>query len=149
MDPGLRRQILELIRRANTAALATLREDGWPQTTTVAYANDDLVLFVATGADAQKVRNIRRDGRVSLAIEGGGLDWTRLQGLSIAARATVIESPSGRARAAQLLKRKFPSLVEAGDPEREPGWCFLRIEPVVVSLIDYAKGFGHTVLVKP
>lgn len=149
MDANLRRQILDLIGRANTAALATLREDGWPQTTSVAYASEDLVLYVATGADAQKVRNIRRDPRVSLAIECGGLDWARLQGLSLAARARVIESTSERLHAARLIKKKFPALAEVGDPEHERGWAFLRIEPVVVSLIDYSKGFGHTVLLRP
>jgi general stress protein 26 len=105
MDAKLLAEIQELIERSSTLALATLREDGWPQTTSVAYASHGLTLYVATGADAQKVRNIRRDSRVSLA--------------------------------------------EFSDPERDRGWAFLRLEPKVVSLIDYTKGFGHTVLVKP
>jgi nitroimidazol reductase NimA-like FMN-containing flavoprotein (pyridoxamine 5'-phosphate oxidase superfamily) len=148
MDTKLHAQILELIQKYSTLALATLREDGWPQTTTVAYANHDLTLYLATGADAQKVRNIRRDGRVSVAIDGGAPDWASLRGVSMAAHAVVIDSSSERQQAARLLKRKFPELAEFGDPEHERGWAFLRLEPTVVSLIDYTKGFGHTVLVK-
>lgn len=148
MDTKLRAHILELIEKHRTLALATLREDGWPQTTTVAYASRGLTLYVATGADAQKVHNIRRDGRVSLAIDGDAPDWAGLQGLSMAARAAVIDSRAEQQEAARLLKRRFPELADYSDPEHDRGWAFLRLEPAVVSLIDYTKGFGHTVLVK-
>lgn len=148
MDAKLRAEILGLIETRYTLALSTLREDGWPQTTAVAYASHDVTLYVATGADAQKVRNLRRDDRVSLAIDGGRPDWARLKGLSMAARATVLDAASERQQAARLLKKKFPELVEFSDLEHDRGWAFLRLEPKVISLVDYAKGFGHTVLVK-
>lgn len=128
--------------------LATLRADGWPQATSVGYVNEGLTLFVATGADAQKVRNIRRDGRVSVAIGSDSPDWSRLQGLSMAASAEVMSSRSEIQHVARLLKKKFPSLAGFSDLERDRGWTFLRIMPRVISVIDYTKGFGHTVLVK-
>jgi len=148
MDTELRTQILELIQNQGTLTLATLREDGWPQATTVAYASSGLVLFAATGADAQKVRNIRNSEKVSLTIDSGYADWGALKGLSMAAVARVIDSASERQQAARLLNRKFPTLAEFSDPEHDRGWAFLRIEPKVISLIDYAKGFGHTVLIR-
>lgn len=148
MNTTVQQRILELIEANATLTLATVREDGWPQATTVAYANRGLTLFVATGADAQKVRNIARDGRVSLTIDAGRPDWASLQGLSMAAHAQVLASLSERQQAARLLKKKFPGLAEFSDPEHERGWAFLRIEPRIVSLIDYAAGFGHTVLVR-
>lgn len=147
MDAALRTQILKLIQANSTLTLATLREDGWPQATTVAYANSGLTLFVATGADAQKVRNIRHCAKVSLTINGSNLEWGALQGLSMAALAEVIDSASDRQQAARLIKKKFPSLADVGDPEHQSGWALLRIEPKIVSLIDYTKGFGHTLLV--
>lgn len=147
MDDALRAQILELLQASNTLTLATLRGDGWPQATTVAYVNHGLTLYVATGADAQKVRNIRHSPKVSLTINGNALDWGKLQGLSMAALAKVIESASERQSAARLLKKKFPALADFGDPEHQSGWALLCIEPKVVSLIDYTKGFGHTLLV--
>ena len=92
MDSTLRVLILDVLAAHEVLTLATLREDGWPQATTVGYINDGLTLFVATGADAQKVRNIRRDPRVSLTVNGAKAEWSRLQGLSMAARAEVLES---------------------------------------------------------
>jgi nitroimidazol reductase NimA-like FMN-containing flavoprotein (pyridoxamine 5'-phosphate oxidase superfamily) len=147
MNAALRMQILDLIQANRTLTLATLREDGWPQATTVSYANAGLTLYVATGADAQKVHNIRHCAKVSLTIDNGRVEWDALQGLSMAALAQVIESASDRQHAARLLKKRFPTLADFGDPEHQTGWALLRIEPKIVSLIDYTKGYGHTLLV--
>jgi nitroimidazol reductase NimA-like FMN-containing flavoprotein (pyridoxamine 5'-phosphate oxidase superfamily) len=148
MDAALRSEILEFIENRGTLTLATLREDGWPQATTVAYTNSGLVLYVATGADAQKVRNIRRSEKVSLTIDSGYADWSALRGISMAAIAQVLDSASERQQVARLMNRKFPELAEFSDPEHDRGWAFLRIEPKIVSWIDYTKGFGHTVLIR-
>lgn len=147
MDANLRTQILGLIQAGSTLTLATMREDGWPQATTVAYANVGLTLFVATGADAQKVRNIQYCPKVSLTINSNALEWSTLQGLSMSAVADVIESASDRQQAARLIKKKFPSLADVGDPEHQTGWALLRIVPRMICVIDYTKGFGHTLLV--
>lgn len=148
MDAAIRRLILDLLERHNILTLATLREDGWPQATTVAYASDGLTLYVATGADAQKVGNIRRDNRVSLTIDRDEPDWSRIQGLSMAAVAEELTAPEEIRRAVRLLEKKLPAMGELGDPEHDAGWAFLRITPKVISVLDYTKGFGHTVLVK-
>ena len=128
--------------------LATVREDGWPQATSVGYVNEGLTLYVATGAHAQKVLNIRHNEKVSASIDRGRVDWKSLQGLSMAALAEILTSRSEIQRVARLVKKKFPSLIDFSDPERDWGWAFLKIVPHVISVIDYTKGFGHTVLVK-
>ena len=148
MDSALRAFVVDLLASHELLTLATLREDGWPQATTVGYVNDGLTLFAATGADAQKVRNIRRDPRVSLTVNGPSAEWSRLQGVSMAANAQVLDSRSEIQRVARLMKKKFPSLAEFSDPERERGWAFLRIVPHVISIIDYTRGFGHSLLLK-
>ncbi|HEX5611021.1 MAG TPA: pyridoxamine 5'-phosphate oxidase family protein, partial [Burkholderiales bacterium] len=148
MDAEIHAQILEIVQKHGTLTLATLREDGWPQATRGAYVNSHLTLYIAIGADAQKLRNVRQCEKVSLTIDSGYADWSVLQGLSMAAVAHVIESASERQQAARMLNRKFPDLAEFSDPEHDRGWAFLRIEPKVISLIDYRKGFGHTVLVR-
>lgn len=148
MDPAYRALILDLLQRHQVLTLATLREDGWPQATTVGYVNEGLTLYVATGADAQKVRNIGASSKVSVAVNGASPDWTRLQGLSMAATAEVMTSRSEILRVARLVNRKFPTLAEFSNPERDRGWAFVKIVPQVISVIDYTKGFGHTVLIK-
>ena len=47
------------------------------------------------------------------------------------------------------MKKKFASLADLSDPERDRGWAFLRIVPQMISVIDYTKGFGHSLLLKP
>lgn len=148
MNETIRKFIQEQMQKHNVLTLATVREDGWPQATTVCYANDRLTLYVATGAHAQKVRNIRRNDKVSLTIDHDTADWNLIQGLSMAATAEVVSSPSEIHHATQLLKKKFPEILNFGDPERERGWAIIKLTPRVVSVLDYTKGFGHTLLAK-
>jgi hypothetical protein len=71
-----------------------------------------------------------------------------LRGVSMAAHAQVLDSRSEIQRVARLVKKRFPSLAEFSDPERDRGWAFLRLVPRVISVIDYTHGFGHSVLAK-
>jgi len=148
MDSALRTLVLDLLAAHEVLTLATARDDGWPHASAVAYANEGLTLFAATGAHAQKVLNIRIDPRVSLTVNGAKADWSRLQGLSMAAAAEVLSSRSEIQHVARLLRRKFPSFADFSDLERDRGWAFLRIVPQVISIIDYTQGFGHSLLVK-
>jgi len=148
MDHTLRALAVELLAANKVLTLATLREDGWPQANRLAYANEGLTLYAATGADSVKVLNIRRDQRVSLTVDGGGTDWASLRGVSMAAYARVLDSRSEIQHVARLMKRRFASLAEFSDLERDRGWAFLRLVPRVISVIDYTRGFGHSVLAK-
>ena len=72
MDREIEVFVLQLLRQHNILTLATAREDGWPQATTVGYVNDGLTLYVGCGADSQKVRNIKRSNKVSLTTRRTG-----------------------------------------------------------------------------
>lgn len=69
MDEAIRRKILTQLDQHRTMRIATLRPDGWPQVTTVGYANESLSLYFLCGPDSQKAKNLARDDRVSLAID--------------------------------------------------------------------------------
>ena len=99
MDRESEAFILDLLRRYNVLTLATVREDGWPQATTVGYVHDGLTLYVGCGADSQKARNIERCNKVSLTVDRDEADWSRIQGLSMGATAEVVtDRPSAPAR---------------------------------------------------
>lgn len=66
IDAETRGLIEKLLRAHNILTLATLREDGWPQATTVGYANDGLTIYIGIGKDSQKARNIAGCDKVSL-----------------------------------------------------------------------------------
>src|SRR6266702_1282809 len=69
MDEEIRQKILTLLDQHRIMTIATLRPDGWPQATTVGYANDGLTLYFLCGPESQKAANLARDDRVSLTID--------------------------------------------------------------------------------
>lgn len=148
MDPATRQFILDLMAGHNVMTLATVRPDGWPQATTVAYANDGLTLYFACDPDGQKVANIRQCDKVSATIDRDYADWNQIRGLSLGGTAQVVTDPEERLRAQELLKRKFPQWAEMPEPEDPALIAFVRVVPRVISVLDYTKGFGHTELVE-
>jgi PPOX class probable F420-dependent enzyme len=106
----MRRFILRLLKAHRNMSLATVRRDGYPQATTVAYANDGLTLYFATDRDSQKVRNLRYSPKVSLTINKDWAGWQRIQGLSVGGRAKILERPADTRRAHALLARKFKDM---------------------------------------
>jgi nitroimidazol reductase NimA-like FMN-containing flavoprotein (pyridoxamine 5'-phosphate oxidase superfamily) len=68
MDQSQRDFILNILDKGKDLTLATIRPDGYPQATTVSYANDGLQIYVGIGKDSQKADNIRYCDKVSLTI---------------------------------------------------------------------------------
>jgi Pyridoxamine 5'-phosphate oxidase len=52
MDEAIRAKILDLLGQHRLMTVATSRPDGWPQATTVGYANDDFTLYISCAGDA-------------------------------------------------------------------------------------------------
>ncbi len=147
MKQEFKRQIVELLDRHRIMTVATNREDGWPQATVVSYANDGLIVYCQISRDSQKYANITRDARVSLAIAKDALQPLQIKGLSIAARAEEVPDQGERDHAAEILLARYPEyrVMPRPDPAAVPT---LRLTPEILSVIDYAKGFGHSDLVK-
>ncbi len=147
MEPESERFILDILARNTVLTLATNREDGWPQATTVGYVSDRLLIYVMTFPQAQKVHNIERDPRVSLTIDSTEEDWGKIKGLSMAAVAEEVNTPEETEHVTQLMLEKFPQIKEM--PEPDPSEVtILRLTPKVISMLNYEKGFGHTELIE-
>lgn len=54
MDDTLKRKIQALLDQHRTMRIATLRPDGWPQVTTVGYANEGFAVYFCAGKPARK-----------------------------------------------------------------------------------------------
>jgi PPOX class probable F420-dependent enzyme len=148
MDEAIRQKILTLLDQHRIMTLATLRPDGWPQATTVGYANDGLTLYFLCGRESQKAANLARDDRVSLTIDHDTPQVMDITGLSMAARATVVVDPAEGEQALRLLLRKYPSQDALPLPLPTPADVrIFRVTLTVISVLDYSKGFGHTDLV--
>lgn len=145
MDPTIRQKIDELLKRHRIMTLATLRPDGWPQATTVGYVNEGLSLYFLCGPQSQKARNLARDDRVSLTIDNDSADLMAITGLSMSARAQRVADPAEVGRLLDLLAGRYPEYSEWPLPKPKPEDIYLfRLEPKVISVLDYSKGFGHT-----
>jgi general stress protein 26 len=122
----LKALVASLLKEHNIMSVATVRPDGFPQATTVVYANDGVRLYFACDRGCQKVRNLARSPKVSVTIANDYEDWSQIRGLSIGGIAEVVKSPA----------------------EQRADTAVVRISPKVISVIDYRRGLGHTDLVE-
>lgn len=148
MDTPTERFIWKQLQRHRVMTLATIRPDGFPQATIVAFAHAGFTLFVAVDGNGQKARNIRRNGKVSVAIGRDHADWGKITGLSLAGHARVLRRADGIERAKTFLMARFPGMKALGAADQFEGWAFIEIVPSVISVVDYTKGFGHTELIE-
>ena len=148
MDTEIRRKILALLDQHRIMTVATLRPDGWPQATTVGYVNDGLVIYFLCGLTSQKARNLALDDRLSLTIDHDTPDLMAITGLSMAARAQAITDRAEAEKVLGMLPLKYPDAppLPMKMPTPEEVRLF-RVTPIVISVLDYSKGFGHTDLV--
>lgn len=56
MDPAVEQQIVSILNESNDLTIATVREDGYPQATTISYVNDGLTIYFGCAAQSQRPR---------------------------------------------------------------------------------------------
>ena len=139
----MKQKAVEILDANRLMAIATMREDGWPHTTMVSYANEDILIYFIISRASQKFANIERDDRVSLVVGRDFHDPATIRALSVAARASEVRDPKQRERAVHLLLERHPGLRELEKPE--PGHsAVMRANPEIITILDYSKGFGHS-----
>ena len=148
MDEAIRQHIVALLDQHRIMTIATLRPDGWPQATTVGYVNEGLKLYFLCGLESQKAANIAHDDRVSLTIDHDTPNLMEITGLSMAARARKVVDRAEAAKALAMLPLKYPEQPDLPFPMPGPDDVnIFEVVPMVISILDYTKGFGHTDLV--
>jgi len=147
LSPQQRQQVASILGAANDLAIATVRPDGWPQVTTVSYVSDGTRIYFGTWSKSQKAQNIAADPRVSVTVTAPYQGWDSIRGLSLATRARRVTEMGELKRVFQLMVGKFPQIaqfVKAGEDAEMAIYC---LDPEIVSVLDYSKGFGYTELV--
>ncbi len=148
MDEAIRKKILALLDQHRIMTIATLRPDGWPQATTVGYANEGLTLYFLCGLQSQKAANLAQDDRMSLTIDHDTPQVMDITGLSMAAHALAVIDPAEGEKVLRLLMLKYPQQDSLPFPMPAPADVrIFRVIPTVISVLDYSRGFGHTDLV--
>jgi PPOX class probable F420-dependent enzyme len=91
-----------LIDGPNFATVATLDPDGGPQTSVVWVGLDDDALVFSATEDRRKVRNLRRDPRVSVSITDAANPYRHTQ-----LRGTVTITPDPDKTLPKMLSHKY------------------------------------------
>jgi len=147
MKRAFRDLIIRLLDEHRVLTIATNRPDGWPQATAVSYCNDGFIIYFFTDRDGQKVHNIVQDPRVSLAIAKDQHRPLDIKGLSLAGQAVVVEDETEIDHAHRLLLARFPEYRVLPKPNRKE-IAMVRVTPEIISVVDYAKGYGHSDLMR-
>jgi hypothetical protein len=148
MDEALKQKVISLLDEHRTMRIATVRPDGWPQTTTVGYANEGLTLYFLCAKESQKAANLSLDDRVSLAIDGDAAQVMQIKGLSMAAHARRVIDGAEGAKALGLLFARYPAQEGLTVALPSPAdVAIFRVTPTIISVLDYTLGFAHTDLV--
>ena len=147
MDQKLTEEIISILDDANDMTVATLREDGYPQATTVSYVNDSLKFYFGCAVESQKAKNIACCAKVSLTVNLPYRSWNEIRGLSLGGKAELVTDQQEVDRVSHLMFEKFPQIAGYAPAELEQIVLF-RVTPEVISVLDYRKGFGHTDLVE-
>lgn len=146
MDPVTRKVFCAILDDAKDLTIATNRPDGYPQATVVSFVHENGVIYFSCGRQSQKARNIAVDDRVSVTTTAPYDDWNKIRGISMGAHALPLTDEKEAARVEELMMKRFPEALRFADAAK--GWeiIFYRLDPVAISILDYAKGFGHAEL---
>ena len=122
MDPALTRDVIFILDQANDMTIATVREDGYPQATTVSYVNEGLIIYFGCAAQSQKAKNIGHNAKVSLTVNLPYASWDEIRGLSVGGKAARVTDAKEMDRVGQMMLRKFPQIALYG-PADINWWC--------------------------
>ena len=121
----------EVIESGRLAHLVTVNADGSPHVTIVWVGLDDGDIVVGKLVVDQKVRNIRRDSRVSLSIEAEGAQYG-MQNYLVVEGVARIEEGGAPALLGRLAKRYIGPDAQFPPMPNPPAGYVIRISPTRV-----------------
>jgi PPOX class probable F420-dependent enzyme len=123
-------RIQRFLATKEVVVLATVKGDGAPLAMPMWFLHDPAALTMISVADTQKVRNLRRDGRVCVVAESVSASGA-ICGVTVQGRAAFLDDgPDRRALAARLLAKYDPRLERLWNGrEMPPNRVMFRIVP--------------------
>jgi PPOX class probable F420-dependent enzyme len=127
--------VRKILEGKHIAVLSTLLKDGSPKTAAVWYGFDGDDILVSTVTGMPKVRNVQRDGRVSLLVDKRDQP---VHGVEVRGRATV-EKDEGSVRTKAIVARYLGEVPDAyGKRLESEDRSIIRIKPAKYRLWDYS-----------
>jgi PPOX class probable F420-dependent enzyme len=124
----------DVLGRAHTGILTTLRADGAPVTLPVWFVALDRTICFRTPSRAKKVARIRRDPRASFLVESGER-WAELCAVQLSGRVDRVDDETARGRIDAALDEKYAPFrtARADMPtsarDHYAAWAFFRFVP--------------------
>jgi len=134
---------IEILNANRIMSIATVRPDGWPQTTIVGYANEGFRLYFLIYRTSQKFENISRDDRVSISVGQEPESLREIKAVFAGCNAREVTDIDERVHAWLLLAERHPNLTDLAPPENEDV-ATMAADCRFISLLDYSQGLGHT-----
>ncbi len=132
-----------LLESSAVATIVTINSDGSPHLSSAWVGLDGDEIVFATLPDQRKLHNIRRDPRISLAIQSNRIsDWGLREYLVIEGTARVTEG--GAAAMLQHLAHTYlgPEVIFPGMPNPPPGYITHITVERVRGVGDWTSGAG-------
>ena len=99
--------VQQFLAGKETVVLATVQADGAPLALAMWFLHDPASLTMISEATTQKVRNLRRDPRVSVVAEATG----PIRGVAVEGRAEFLSDGPERRALVERFHAKYPGLV--------------------------------------
>lgn len=146
-ETTLKEEIRAFLQAHHVASLATIVH-GAAHAASVMFAVDDLSLYWTSDPGTRHSLAIEGNAQVGATVAPDYADFRAIRGLQIAGRARRLCEAAEAAHARELLRRRFPFLLEL---DRQPAAlraaldkaAYYRLDPDSVTLIDNSKGFGN------
>lgn len=142
MSSAAQASAIRILDAHRIMAISTVRPDGWPQTTFVGYANVGLLVYFLIFRSSQKLANIEKDNRISIAVGHEPRSLSELAAVYAGASASEVTDPKEREQAWQLLAQRHPNLGGSYIPDPADA-AMMRAKCTHVSVLDHGRGIRH------
>lgn len=133
---------LQILDDNRIMSIATVRPDGWPQSTIVGYANEGWRLYFLIYRTSQKFANIARDNRIAVSVGHEPSQLREIKAVYAGCRAREVTDARERSHAWRLLAMRHPNLTDLAPPQKDDV-ATMAAECRHVSILDYSLGLGH------
>ena len=104
----LTKAVAEFIRRERVCRVATADAKGRPHVVPVCHVLVDGKLYFGSGKAAGKIRNLRANPRIAVAVDAYTDAWAHLRGVMVQGAATIVTPGPRFRRIRKALYAKFP-----------------------------------------
>src|SRR5436309_11548857 len=98
----------DLVARERVCRVATANAEGQPHLVPVCHVLAGGKLYIGSGDDGAKVRNLRANPRITLTVDLYSDSWAQIRGVMVQGKARLIERGPAFQRAKRKLYEKYP-----------------------------------------